>query len=173
MTAGKTRVAAVLTAVLLVSACGGSDEAPRLMRFPAGSDGPDEFSILPTKPLEMPADMSALPEPVRGAPNLVDPRPLDDAVVALGGRPGAGTGDAALVAAAGRNGIDPTVRQTLAAEDEAFRKKQSPRLLERLFNRSSYQRAYSGQATQSYEELERWRAAQARTPSAPPQGAGR
>lgn len=168
MTAGNSRVAALLTAVLLVSACAGGDEGPRLMRMEASGEGPDEFSILPTKTLEMPADMSALPQPVRGAPNLVDPRPMEDAIVALGGRPGAGGSDTALVAAAGRHGVEPGVRESLAAEDAAFRAQQRPRLLERLFGKSTYQRVYSDQATASYDELERFRAAQARTPSAPP-----
>ena len=168
MTAGKTRMAAMLTAVLLISACGGSEGG--LIRFSPGSDGPDEFSVLPTRPLEMPKDMKALPVPAPGSANLVDPRPLDDAVIALGGRPGAGATDPALLAASGRYGVDPSVRQTLASEDEAFRRSQSPRLLERLFNRSAYDRVYGDQSTSSYQELERWRASQARTPSAPPQG---
>lgn len=173
MTAAKTRVAAVLTAVLLVSACSNKEEVPRLMRLTASGDGPDEFSILPTKPLQMPDDLSVLPEPQRGGRNLVDQDPLADAVVALGGRPGSGSGDAALVTAASRHGVDPNVRASLAEEDEAFRKKNSPRLLERLFGRSSYHRVYADQAGSPHDELERWRAAQAKTPSAPPKGEGR
>ncbi len=38
-----------------------------------GFHGPDEFAILPTKPLEMPADVAALPPPTPGAANRADP----------------------------------------------------------------------------------------------------
>src|SRR5690606_13083713 len=118
--------------------------------------------------LQLPKDMTHLPTPNPGGSNLVDPNPLDDAVVALGGRPGAGGGDPALIAAAGRHGVSGAIREQLAADDAAFRAKQSPRLLERLFGSSSYRRAYEGQTTNADTELNRWRGAGARTPSAPP-----
>lgn len=170
MTAGKSRIAATMAAVLLVSACGGGDGAPTLMNLSNHSNGPDEFSILPTRPLEMPKDFKTLPEPTPGSPNLVDPSPLNDAVVALGGTPGAGASDPALLATTGRYGVNAGIRGELAAEDQAFRERQSPRLFERLFGTSTYHRVYADQSTSSYQELERARAAQAKTPSAPPAG---
>lgn len=169
--AAKSRVTAMLMAVLAVSACGGGDN--RLIQLQSPHEGPDEFAILPTRPLEMPANFAELPAPAPGAGNRVDPDPVGDAVVALGGRPGAGGGDAALVAAAGRHGIDPGVRGALASEDAAYRAKQSPRFLERLFGSSTYDRVYSDQIAGSYDELGRWRAAGAKTPSAPPQDSGK
>jgi hypothetical protein len=42
------------------------------MNLRSPHDGPDEFAILPTKPLEMPG-FQVLPEPQPGARNLVDP----------------------------------------------------------------------------------------------------
>jgi len=167
MAAGKGAALGALGLVLLLAACGDREDQ-RLMNLRSPHDGPDEFAILPTKPLEMPKDFKALPEPQPGARNLVDPAPLDDAVIALGGRPGAGGGDAALVAAAGRNGVAGNIREQLAAEDEAFRGRNGPLLLERLFGSSAYNRVYSRSALQADPELERWRRANARTPSATP-----
>lgn len=169
MAAGKRAVLGALAAILVLGACNrGAEESPRLMNLRSPHDGPDEFAILPTKPLEMPTDFASLPPPEPGARNLVDPNPLDDAVIALGGRPGAGTADGALVAAAGRNGVAGNIREQLAAEDANFRRNNSPRLLERLFGTSTYQRIYSRNALRPDPELERWRQAGARTPSAPP-----
>lgn len=167
MAGGKGAALGALGLVFLLAACGDRDDQ-RLMNLRSPHDGPDEFAILPTKPLEMPKDFAALPEPQPGARNLVDPAPLDDAVIALGGRPGAGGGDAALVAAAGRNGVAGNIREQLAAEDEAFRGRNGPLLLERLFGSSAYNRVYARSALQSDPELERWRRANARTPSATP-----
>lgn len=168
MRAEKGAVLVALGLVLVLSACGSRTNTEPLMNLRSPHDGPDEFAILPTKPLEMPKDFKVLPEPAPGAANLVDQAPLDDAVIALGGRPGAGGGDGALVAAAGRAGISPTIREELAAEDAAFRGRNGPRLLERLFGTSTYHRVYGREALKSDPELERWRKADRRTPSATP-----
>lgn len=166
MTAGRGAVLVALAAGLLLAACSGDREPPRLMNLRSQTNGPDEFAILPTRPLEIPGDLASLPEPEPGAHNLVDPTPLDDAVVALGGRPGAGGGDGALIAAAGAGGGN--IRAELAAEDAAFRARQRPKLLERLFGTSTYHAAYARQSLRPDPELERWRAADRRTPSATP-----
>lgn len=167
MAAGKGAVLYALATGLLLSACG-SDEGQRLMNLRSPHDGPDEFAILPTKPLEMPKSFAELPPPEPGARNRVDPAPLDDAVIALGGRPGAGGSDGALTSAAGRYGVSGNIRGQLAAEDAEIRRRNGPRLLERLFGSSTYHRVYSRQSVESDAELQRWRAAGARTPSAPP-----
>lgn len=167
MAAGKGAVLGALGLVLVLSACGGGEPQP-LMNLRSPHDGPDEFAILPTKPLEMPKDFKALPPPEPGARNLVDPAPLDDAVIALGGRPGAGGTDGALVAAAGRNGVSGGIREQLAADDATFRGRNEPRLLERLFGTSTYHRVYGREALRADPELDRWRRANARTPSATP-----
>ena len=62
--------------------------------------------------------------------------------------------------------------QGLAAEDVEFRRKNNGRLLERLFGTNVYFRAYRKQALNQQAELERWRAAGAGTPSAPPRQSG-
>lgn len=165
---GRWRVA--ILAPALLAACGGGE--PELMRLRSETRSPDEFSILPTKPLEMPTgplNVAALPAPTPGGSNRTDPTPQADAVAALGGRPGAGVaGDAGLVASAGRYGVDPAIRQSLAAEDYEYRQRHRGRLLQRLVNNTTYFSAYEPYALNQHAELARWRAAGARTPSAPP-----
>ena len=53
----------ILAAVLLVAACG--DRQPSLMNIRNADRGPDEFGILPVKPLEEPNDYAALPAPTQ------------------------------------------------------------------------------------------------------------
>ena len=71
----------------LLAACGGSAEPDLLNISQPRSEGPDEFAILPAKPLEVPEDLAALPEPTPGGSNLTDPTPFADAAVAMGGNP--------------------------------------------------------------------------------------
>jgi hypothetical protein len=79
--------------------------------------------------------------------------------------------DGALLAYAGRDGVAADIRPTLAEEDVKYRRKNNGRLLERLFGVNVYYRAYRKQSLDQQAELERWRAAGAGTPSAPPRKA--
>lgn len=169
---GKTIVA--LSAVLVLSACGGGQ--PELMNLRSGA-GPDEFGIVPPRPLEMPESLSELPEPTPGGANRTDRNPEAEAVVALGGNPSASGGgvpssDSALYAHAARFGVESGIRATLSAEDLEFRRDNQGRPLERLFNLNVYYRAYREQSLNQQAELLRWRALGLRTPSAPPRKAG-
>lgn len=164
--AGRTMALAV--ALLTLVACG-SDRPPHLMNLTSSTDGPDEFGILPPKALELPESLTDLPEPTPGGANLTDPTPNEDAITALGGRPGAGAGgDGGLLNHTGRYGRAAGIREQLATEDLAFRSRNKGRPLERLFNLNVYFRAYKKQSLDQYAELERWRRAGARNPSAPP-----
>lgn len=172
----RTRLAA-LAAVLVLGACGTPGE-PDLVVLQRGPDGPDEFSIVPNRPLDQPESYAALPAPTPGGANRADLTPLGDAVAALGGSAGAGAGgipasDAGLVTYAARGGTDPAIRAELAAADLEFRRGSRGRLLERLFSVNLYNRAYSRYALDKYAELNRWRRAGVRTPSAPPDPARR
>jgi len=162
---------ALMLASLLLAGCGGEVD-PRLVNLRSDGQGPDEFSILPPKPLELPEDLSALPEPTPGGENLTDPRPLDDAIVALGGRPDASTGipagDSALYAQASRFGVGSGIRQQLADEDLKWRRKNNGRFLERLLNVNVYYKAYKRVSLDQEAELARWRRAGVGNPSAPP-----
>ena len=131
--AGTATAGVLLVAVLALGGCGDGGLAGGLRA--AGIAGkPDEFMVLPTRPLEMPANLAALPPPTPGQPNRVDYQPHAEAIAGLSGRPGApGNADgAALVAAAGPR--DPSVRAELAVEDAEWRRTHHGRLLERLFS---------------------------------------
>ncbi|SNX68249.1 beta-barrel assembly complex subunit BamF [Cereibacter ovatus] len=161
-------------ALLLLSACGGGE--PELMNLRSTGAGPDEFSILPSRPLQMPETLAALPAPTPGGANLADPNPEADAIAALGGNPNrAGSipaADGAVVSHVSRYGAQTGIRQTLAAEDYEWRRSNDGRLLERIFNVNVYYQAYKPMALDQHAELARWRAAGARNPSAPPAQAG-
>jgi hypothetical protein len=155
-------------AVLLgLAACSGGRT---LHQLDEGLIGPDEFRVLPTLPLAMPETL-ALPVPTPGGTNRTDRNPNAEAIAALGGQPSAAfaggipTRDAALVSAAGRNGVDPAIRQTLATEDAAFRQRS---LTLSPFGGDRYFRAYARQALDAYAELERFRALGIAVPTAPP-----
>jgi len=160
--------------LLALSACSRGGGIPNLMNAASHQNGPDEFSIVPTGPLQAPTDFAALPAPTPGGTNLVDPDARALAVSALGGRisaeqtSGIPSADAGLVQYAGRDGNSEGIRATLAAEDLDLRRDNSPRILERALNTNVYRQAYEDQLLDPQEELRRWRARGVRTPSAPP-----
>jgi len=155
--------------LVLLSAC---DSEPKLMNI--RTDAPDEFSVLPTRPLEAPEDYTALPEPDRGGINLADPQPKADAVAALGGNPDRVArgqifaGEQTLLSYTSRYGVPGDIRDTLAAEDLEWRKQNNGKLLERLFNVNVYFESYAAMALDQHLELERLRDKGVWTPSAPP-----
>ena len=160
-------------AMAALSACGGGEKEPKLLnvRQPV-AEGPDEFAILPAKPLEMPEDLAALPAPTPGGSNLTDVTPFADAAVALGGKPEVLTRastDGALINYARRYGADANIRAQLAAADLEYRRKNDGRLLERLFNVNVYYRAYEPMSLDRYAELERLRRLGIRTSAVPPE----
>ncbi|MGQ0610016.1 MAG: DUF3035 domain-containing protein [Paracoccaceae bacterium] len=165
-------------AVLALALAGcAAPEDPELMNLRATTSGPDEFGILPPKALEMPKDVTFLPEPTPGGSNLTDPNPRAEAIVALGGKARVLDGavpsaDAALVRYASRYRVLTEVRAVLAAEDLAWRQANRGRVLERLFNVNVYFDAYEDMSLDQHLELAKWRQAGVRTPSAPPRQAG-
>ena len=171
---GGATLALVLGAVLGLAGCSDPDRQPELLNIRSGTDGPDEFSILPTKPLQAPTDFAALPPPTPGGGNLTDPTPDQDAVAALGGDPailrrtGVPATDGGLLNHAGRYGIDGSIRPQLAAADLEYRRENDGRLLERLFNVNVYFKAYRRYELDQYLELARLRRLGIRTPAAPP-----
>ncbi len=158
-------------AALALSACSDA-ENPILMHAAAQERGPDEFSILPTRPLEMPPSLSDLPPPNPGGANRVDPQPMADVARALGGNPAAATApgavDGGIVNHASRFGRDAGIREQLAAEDLAHRQRNRGRVLERVFSVNVYHNAYEHMWLDKQAELARWRRAGVRTPTAPP-----
>lgn len=175
--ASKTGKLGMMLAVLVALTACSSDKEPRLMHLRTNTDGPDEFSIVPAKPLQMPKTLTELPEPTPGGANLTDQTPEADAISALGGKPSylsatqIGAGDSGLVSYASRYGVIPTIRADLAAADLERRRQNNGRLLERLFQTSVYFKAYRDMELDQEAELERWRKLGVRTPAVPPSAA--
>lgn len=166
------RILTIGAMISILTACSGGHKPLHNMQGVDG--GADEFNVLPTAPLEMPASYSALPTPTPGAPNRVDPTPNADAIAALGGRAsalqtgGVPASDSALVSVAARNGVDPTIRQMLASEDAAYRRGLGRGLFGGLFGGNRYFATYAAMKLDAYAELARLRAAGVETPTAPP-----
>ena len=160
----------LLVATTALSACSHRDKDVRLKKLRQTSAGPDEFSIVPTKPLEQPKDYSTLPPPTPGAGNLSDPDPEAQAVAALGGRPGAsqGVSNNALLQHAERYGMDPGVRQRLAAEDLDLRRRHGNRNIIRIGPGDNYTDAYKKEWLDADAEAKRLRQLGIQTPDAPP-----
>lgn len=180
-TQARTALTAMLVAAMAVSACGkkAEDGAPLLMNIKSNPDGtPDEFAILPNKPIEMPKDLARLPEPTPGGANLVDPSPEEDAIAALGGNPrlvGRETipaSDGGVVTYASRFGVSSEIRQQLKGEDIQWRRSNRGRVLERAFGVNSYFKAYRKMTLDQHRELARLRRLGVRTVSAPPEPTG-
>ena len=55
-----------------LAACGNN---AKLMNLTAGQESPDEFAILPTRPISMPPDLALRPTPTPGGSNITDPTP--------------------------------------------------------------------------------------------------
>ncbi|MCO4848476.1 MAG: DUF3035 domain-containing protein [Yoonia sp.] len=157
---------------LALAACSAGERPLHDMRSSTG--GPDEFSVMPVAALELP-DTFTLPTPTPGASNRTDADPKGDAIAALGGNRAARSAggipaaDAALVARAGRNGVIPNIRATLAAEDAQFRQTRKRfSLFGGVLSRNRYFKAYAAQALDAYAELQRFRNLGIATPTAPP-----
>lgn len=157
--------------LLALAACGRND--PRLLNLRNTSNGPDEFGILPTRPLQLPDNLQDLPPPALGGTNRADPDPEADVAAALGGNiDRAAAGSQGMVGYVTRFGVSQDIRDTLAAEDLEYRRRHNGRLLERIASVNVYHRAYRQMSLDRYAELERLRAAGIRTPAAPPQEIG-
>jgi len=161
-----------LALMLGLSACAGSGGRQSLPS--ANKSGPDEFQVLPGKPLQTPANYTDLPEPTPGAGNLADATPRADAVAALGGNParlqrsGIPAADSALLAFTGRFGVVAGIRDLLRGANKGAGRGRGGFSFFGLFSNSRLFSAFSGQALDQYKELERLRAAGIDTPSAPP-----
>ncbi|SMX38353.1 DUF3035 domain-containing protein [Maliponia aquimaris] len=159
-----------------VASCALVDRDKPLRDMRTGTGRPQEFSIVPNKPLVQPESYAQLPTPTPGGANRTDQTPKADAVAALGGNParliagqGVPAGDTALINRASRFGRDSGVRQELAAKDADFRRSKS------IFNwsivpRDEYNQAYKRMTLDPYEWLRLYRRAGAQTPAAPPEG---
>ncbi|GGX41400.1 hypothetical protein GCM10007385_06180 [Tateyamaria omphalii] len=162
-------IACAMIAVTCLAAC----ENKGLRQVTSRGDGPDEFIVVPSKPLQEPESFTALPQPTPGGFNRTDQRPLEDSAVALGGQrtspnapiPGA---DGALVNHASRFGRDANIRATLAAADAEFRKRQSRLTQIRIVPEDVYNQAYRREALDAGKTARTFQNAGIPTPTAPP-----
>ncbi len=156
--------------ILSLAACSDDDGLLNIKQEPG--EGPDEFAVLPTKPLTIPEDVASLPAPTPGGSNITDPTPEFDVAAALGGNAGVlsrASNDGALLAHTGRFGVNPQIRPELAATDAEFRRNNRGLFLERLFDVNVYFQAYDFMSLDQYGELDRLRRAGVRTPAVPPE----
>ncbi len=162
----------ILGTVLLLSAC--ANREPRLLNIGASNSGPDEFAVLPGKPLTLPNNLTNLPTPTPGGANITDQTPNANAILALGGNPagltraGVPASDGALLNHVQRFGVSPDVRRELSQADLALRRRQGALFFMRWLSKNRYFAAYRGQSLDQNRELNRLRAAGVKTPSAPP-----
>ena len=162
----------VLAATLLaLSACG----QKTLRDLRQTGSGPDEFLVLPPKPLSEPADYSTLPVPTPGGSNLTDTDPRAEAVAALGGKPaalvpgsGVPAGDASLVTASSRYGVRSDIRASLAAEDAALIKRKRRIGGIKIVPVDRYEQIYAKQTLDANAATEAFRRAGVATPTSPP-----
>ncbi len=174
----RKRISVLMMIAMGLSACAGYERDITLRDTRSVGPGPDEFGILPGKPLQAPPNFTELPAPTPGGANLTDQHPLADGVAALGGRPerlapqGIAAGDAALVRQASRHGVDPNVREELAAQDEDFRRRKSRFTKFRIARQDLYNRVYRSETLNPRRTMNVYRARTGvRTPTAPPPGA--
>lgn len=164
------RILALTVLTLALAACGDG----KLSRIKNTGNGPDEFAVLPTNPLQTPPSYRALPTPTPGGANLVDTNPRAEGIAALGGNPAAtvpgsiGAADAGLVNHARRLGMESDVRQDLALEDADTRRRHGRVNIFNIGPNDDYSDAYKKQWLDSYAEEQRLTREGVITPSAPP-----
>lgn len=162
-------------AAATLAGCGANRDISMRNLDRTNSSGPEEFAVLPVKPLEQPESYNALPAPTPGGANRTDPTPEANAVAALGGNPQANAGpvpaaDAALVNQVSRFGVPADIRTTLARDDYEFRRRASRFTGIRIVKVDRYRQAYRRQTLDAFAERDRFQRAGIRTPSAPPTG---
>lgn len=169
----RAMVIACAAMVALASCSGQARDLKPLHNLSKGDGKPQEFAVIPVKPLAQPDNYSDLPSPTPGGANRTDLNPKADAVAILGGNPNAlnvgatpPKSDAAVVAQASRFGRDAGIRATLASEDRDFRRTKS-RFSWKIVPEDKYNRIYRSQSLEPNSWLDRYRAAGAATPSAP------
>lgn len=131
MTRNLTRTArlslCLVTAALTLAACGDDLDENRslLERFSIAQGGPDEFLVIERAPIEIPADIRALPTPNPGQRSRVEPQ-VDVLIAQAFGSNAAlqssvtvSGGELALLRAAGATDVPEGTRELIEAEHAA------------------------------------------------------
>ncbi|MFO1141420.1 MAG: DUF3035 domain-containing protein [Amaricoccus sp.] len=173
MRAGKALacLALAVAAAVPLAGCKGDNTLAGGLRAAGVGGSPDEFMVLPTRPLEMPQDLAALPPPQPGTINRVDYRPKEEAIAGLTGRTTIATASGGpLVARTGQGA--PGIRGELAAEDVTWRQTHHGLLLPRLLAKDKDTVVYGGMILDAPAEYDRLRAMGVQIPAAPPSALG-
>ena len=163
-----------LVVVTALSACGNRNGDIQLRRLNDSGNGPNEFAILPGKPLQEPESFAALPPPTPGGTNRTDATPFADSVAALGGNPQAlaltqpSASDSALLNHSRRYGVTPNIRVTLAEEDLDVRRRRGRVNIFNIGRNDDYVLAYKKQWLDSQGEDDRLTSRGIATSSGPP-----
>lgn len=165
------KAAAVFALLSSLVACGrGGGQSGSILNLRQSAVAPDEFLVVPQKPLETPSDLSQLPTPVPGAPDRVAIDFEANLLTALGGRPGRGGAapatDAALLNAVRVNGVTPDIRDLLRQEDQAYRDARKGRL-SRLEKKRLAATIYDRFLLDPFAEAARLRSQGVKTPAVP------
>ena len=166
------RVVMMAMVLVAVTACSGKDKP--LTRIKQTGNGPDEFAILPSKPLQAPESYTNLPAPEPGTANRTDVNALAEGIVALGGNPAAlasttiAPSEAALVNQTRRYGVEADIRTVVAIEDAKVRRKRGRVNILGIGPDDDYTLAYKKEWLNSQAAREQLRAQGVGTPSAPP-----
>ncbi len=159
----------ILAAVGLSACEETADDRDLLTRvMSANTQGPEEFVVVPNKPLTLPEDLASLPLPQPGITSRSEQNPRADAIAALGGRQQRAGTDRGLLAALGVTQVDPNIRTTLAREAREFRENNPGLILDRMMGRMTDPVIYRGQLLDPAAEVERLRAAGVRVPQMAP-----
>tara|TARA_B100001057_G_scaffold349996_1_gene351485 strand:+ start:82 stop:588 length:507 start_codon:yes stop_codon:yes gene_type:complete len=161
------KVSGIFVILFLLSACS-SDDARLRDLYDVGT-GPEEFAVLPSKPLKIPNNLKNLPVPDTAAGNLADPTPKRDLIVMLGGSIDNSISipekDKNLLKYVSRAGVDTNIREELAEEDRNFLRRMGVLTSVKLFRVDRYNQIYRKMTLSAPKELERWRSLGVRTPS--------
>ncbi|MCQ0091042.1 DUF3035 domain-containing protein [Roseovarius sp. M141] len=164
----------IIALTIMTLAVAGCGQNGKLSRIKNTSDGPDEFTVLPTKPLQTPQTYNTLPAPTPGGANLVDTNPRAEGIAALGGNPaatvpaGVGRGDAGLLNQTQRYGVNPAIRQELAYEDADTRRRHGRVNIFNIGPYDDYTDAYKKQWLDAQAAKQRMQRSGVVTPSSPP-----
>ena len=161
------RISGILVSLFLLSACS-SDDARLRDLYDVGT-GPEEFAVLPSKPLIIPNNLTKLPVPDASVGNLADPTPKRDLIEKLGGSiddtDSISKRDKNLLEYVSRAGVDTNIREELAEEDRKFLRRMGVLTGVKLFRVDRYNQIYRKMTLSAPKELERWRSLGVRTPS--------
>ncbi len=166
------KTAIILTLAGGLSACNrdGNNGRP-LLNLRQSAIAPDEFLVVPQKPLETAVDASVLPKPVPGAESRVTIDFEDNLMAALGGRMRSSgrvpASEAALVSAARSNGgTTANIRDIMRDEDQAFREARSGKI-DRLAKKRMAVTVYDQMLLDPEAEVLRLQAMGVKTPAIP------